>query len=168
MSGETQISEWRPVVGYEGLYEVSSIGEVRSLPRKTTRGCVLRQHPNRWGYLQIKLVANGISRTVAVYVLVTAAFLGPRPPGLETRHLDGRQTRNCVSNLRYGTKSENAQDRLRHGYHNFANKTHCPQGHAYDSENTRRSPRGDRYCLTCKREKIRAWRARRKVEKYVR
>lgn len=94
-------------------------------------------------------------------MLVGEAFLGPRPDGLETRHLDGNPANNSARNLRYGTKSENAQDRVRHGHHENTLKTHCPQGHPYSGANLGRTPDGrQRYCKTCKREKIAAYRRR--------
>jgi hypothetical protein len=152
---------WLPVVGYEGFYEVSSEGQVRSLPRQGTRGRVLKPSRSRWGYMNIGLRKDGANRTRAAHMVVGEAFLGPRPAGLETRHLDGNPANNAAANLQYGTKSENARDRIRHGHHDQANKTHCPQMHPYDGDNLRRTPDGrQRYCLMCKRDKMRARRAR--------
>ena len=50
-----------------------------------------------------------------LHILLTDAHIGPRPGGMETRHLDGNPMNNHISNLRYGTRKENAQDRIRHG-----------------------------------------------------
>ena len=157
------IEQWLPVPGYELCYQVSSAGRVWSIPRYKTRGGYLRPSVSRWGYLQVGLCRDSKTSTRFVHCLVAAAFLGPRPDGLEVRHLDGNPRNNVVPNLRYGTKSENAQDRLRHGHHAEAAKTHCPRNHPYDEANTRYDQRGSRYCLACKREKIREWRKRRKA-----
>lgn len=137
--------EWRPVVGYEGLYEVSSQGDVRSWRWKSGPR-LLRPATHPDGHLQLNIGR----RSLFVHQLVAAAFLGPRPVGLETRHLDGNPANNTPSNLRYGTRAENAQDMVLHGQHWNAAKTHCPQGHAYTPENSRRYRTG-RVCRACER-----------------
>jgi hypothetical protein len=160
MTPDTDI-EWRPVAGYEETYSVSSTGLVRSHPRHGTLGGILRPHQSKWGYMNVLLTQNSKPWTVTVHLLVARAFLGPRPEGMETRHLDGDPTNNHASNLRYGTKSENARDRIRHGNHSNASKTHCKNGHPFDEENTGRAKGGrERYCRICKRENAVAhWRA---------
>lgn len=89
-------------------------------------------------------------------------FVGPPPPGLEVRHLDGVSHNNLLSNLVYGTHLENMRDRLIHGTHHEVNKTHCPQGHPYSAVNTYlEPPRNNRKCRTCRRERnLRAYYAR--------
>src|SRR6266576_797367 len=101
---------WRAVIGYEGLYEVSDLGRVRSLPtndRWRRNGRILNQatHPN--GYKQVGL-SNAFrrKRTWTVHHLVLTAFIGPRPVGLESRHLDGNPGNNTPGNLAWGTRSE--------------------------------------------------------------
>jgi len=92
-------------------------------------------------------------------MMMMLAFIGPRPDGLETRHLDGNPTHNHLSNLAYGTHRENALDMIRHGQSHNANKTHCPQGHPYNEANTRqvnvKGRTGFRVCRTCERERAR-------------
>ena len=111
--------EWRPIPGYESRYEVSSLGRVRSW--LTYRGKpgprILKPviKPNG-GHLNYALTsADGALRFHTGHRLVLSAFVGPLPAGLETRHLDGDPTNNALSNLRYGTKSENCRDRVDHG-----------------------------------------------------
>ena len=119
------MEEWRPVSGYEGLYEVSSLGRVRSLPRvweqvskhgtlhkHTSSGRTLKPGLTRQGYPSVVL---GRRRTRLVHRLVAEAFLGPCPAGKEVRHLDGTRTNNTISNLAYGTRSENIADAKLHG-----------------------------------------------------
>jgi len=119
--------EWRPVVGYEGTYEVSSLGRVKSLVRPGRRQeMVLKPGVDGGGYLNVGPCRDGISRTTEVHQIVAAAFLGPRPDGLETRHLDGDQTNNAIGNLAYSTHAENEFDQVRHGTHPQASKTQCP------------------------------------------
>jgi hypothetical protein len=92
---------------------------------------------------------------------VAEAFHGPRPVGLEVRHLDGDSLNNAASNLRYGTRTENLLDAVEHGTHYNAKKTRCPQGHLYDETNTRVSTTtGERSCRTCARASKRRQRER--------
>jgi hypothetical protein len=67
------------------------------------------------GYCTVGLSAGGKQRIVSVHRLVLTAFVGPCPPGMETRHLDGDRTNNHIGNLSWGTKKENGADRVRHG-----------------------------------------------------
>lgn len=128
-------------------YEVSDRGRVRSWRRRTSP-LVLRQGLNPKGYPMVALQGEEGQRTRQVHRLVADAFLGPRPPGLVTRHVNGDQTDNRATNLAYGTRSENEHDKVRHGTHPQANRTECTNGHPYDEANTRRY-RGRRYCITC-------------------
>jgi hypothetical protein len=109
--GRVVNEEWR---SFDGDYEVSSFGRVRSRPRRRTKGGILRLHLNRYGYPEVKL---GGKRTTLVHVMVATAFLGPRPAGKEVRHLDGDPTNNRPENLAWGTHLENVHDTIRHGRH---------------------------------------------------
>ena len=81
---------WLPVADYEGLYEVSDLGQVRSLPRRTTSGRVLKPQPvSESRHLEASLSRNGKVSRQLVHRLVLAAFVGPCPEGEEVRHLDG-------------------------------------------------------------------------------
>jgi hypothetical protein len=160
--------EWRPVVGFEGLYEVSDYGNVRSVDHwvmRTSsrnpnslkpflvRGRTKSTYMHKRGYPAVSLVRENKSKTHYVHSLVAAAFLGPRLDGQEVRHLDG-DARNChIGNLAYGTSLENAADMRRHGTHHNTRKTHCRRGHAYDAENTYIDPGGGRYCNACRRSR---------------
>lgn len=104
---------WKPVSGLEQLYEVSCAGRVRGLKR----GKILRIRKDRYGYVQY-LLSNGKTKLYrTAHSLVAQEFIGPRPHGLEVRHLNGNPSDNRVENLRYGTHQENAQDMLKHGTH---------------------------------------------------
>ncbi len=67
------------------------------------------------GYLSVTAKKNGRRRTITLHILITDAYLGPRPAGLETRHLDGDKMNNDIGNLSYGTHQENVQDSIKHG-----------------------------------------------------
>jgi hypothetical protein len=114
---------WQPVRGYEGLYEVSDLGKVRSLPRRKRNGVVWAKKPSyirktpigAQGYPVVDLKHNGHRKTFTVHTLVLTAFVAPRPPGQECRHLNGIRADSRLCNLAWGTPSENDQDRKRHG-----------------------------------------------------
>lgn len=148
------VEDWRPVVGYEGFYEVSSAGRVRSVARRRGArvGHVLRQHPLSNGlYLKVELHRDGVRQTCPTHRLVGEAFLGPLPDGLETRHLNGNGLDNNLSNLKYGTRVENQQDSIAHGTHislRTKARTHCANGHEYTPQNTRLT-NGVRVCRRC-------------------
>lgn len=123
----THTEQWRPIPGWEGLYEVSSFGRVRSVARTvqaTNRTMhykpkVLKQNIDSGGYAQVTLCDHAKRRTVGVHVLVATAFLGDRPQGADICHNDGRATHNHPHNLRWGSRSENCKDKKKHGTHNF-------------------------------------------------
>lgn len=149
---ELKSEEWRDVVGYEGSYRVSSLGRVYSIPRpKLPRGHMKVLYINPQGYPTVSLHQKRHQSTFKVHTLVTAAFIGPRPLELVTRHLDGVSVNSKPSNLRYGTRSENAEDCVRHGRNKQANQTHCVNGHPFSPENTKLRKGKFRQCLTCHR-----------------
>lgn len=102
---------WKPVVGDEGIYEVSSFGRVRSVPRGGRRSVVLRPSIDKKGYARVDLRGS----TKKVHRLVLTAFDRPANPGEEGAHLDGNPSNNCRENLAWKTSSENKDDQRRHG-----------------------------------------------------
>ena len=150
---------WLPVVGWEGHYEVSDMGRVRSVERvvymgrghnRRAKSVMLRQHAPNY-YMTLHLSRDGKPKLFYTHQLVAAAFIGERN-GLDVLHTNGDYHDNRASNLRYGTKSANTYDSIRHGTHFNASKTHCKHGHEFSPENTRHRPgRGGRVCRTCVR-----------------
>lgn len=104
------MEEWRPVVGYEGLYEVSSTGLVRSVDRCLVnslgkvvhlKGKILKGGDNGKGYRYVFLQKDGTSKNISVHRLVAEAFI-PRPEGLyEVNHKDEDKSNNSVDNLEW-------------------------------------------------------------------
>jgi hypothetical protein len=157
-------TEWRDIPGYEGLYQVSDEGCVRSLRRG-----VLKQRPNRSGYPAVNLYKAGAASTQPVHRVVATTFLSDSYfPGSEVCHNDGNPNNNAVGNLRWGTRSDNIRDSVKHGTHANHRKTHCSRGHLFDDDNTNitttaKSGGPQRNCRTCNREAVRRRRAESKM-----
>lgn len=161
---------WLPVVGWEGLYEVSDHGRVRSLDREfiNARG-QLRTHKGRvltakvapsTGYRVCTLVDATQRRKLyaLIHRLVLEAFVGPCPAGLECCHNDGDRGNATLRNLRWDTRAANTLDAVRQRTNLNARKTTCPEGHPYDAVTYHKAPgrNPSRYCKRCKAAKDKA------------
>lgn len=110
--------EWRVIPGFDGRYEASDQGRIRSLvgrhgPRKTPH--MLTQFPNG-NYIKATVTRpDGTYYPAGVHTLIAAAFHGPCPPGLECAHLDGDTTNNVPSNLLWATPLVNGGHKVLHG-----------------------------------------------------
>lgn len=164
------VERWLPIPDWEGSYEASSLGRVRSLDRllrqrsgilRRHRGRVLSQSPSGSGYLKVAL---GRGNTKYVHQLVLMAFVGRRPLGMEACHANGHLTDNRASNLTWDTSTMNKLDRIRHGTDPHSRRTVCPLGHSLIAPNlvAREVRRGYRACLACNRAQSSGWLARRR------
>jgi len=118
---EIEGEEWRDVLGWEGLYEVSNMGRVRCLPRNGRQARIVKPYLNRKDYprLMVSLINGrrkhgGREEFPTVHRIVLEAFVGPRPPGMEACHYNGDACDNRLANLRWDTKMGNVADRRRH------------------------------------------------------
>jgi hypothetical protein len=100
------IEVWAPVRGYEGVYEVSSLGSVRRCDSYHASPKTLKPADKR-GYLQVCLSMGGAMCTFTVHRLVCEAFIGPRPDGMDINHKNGNKADNSAANLEYVTHAEN-------------------------------------------------------------
>lgn len=98
---------WKPVLGYEGQYEVSNKGRVRSHVAKRPLH-ILSQYRRKDGYLQVQLKVNQKPNNRLVHTLVDEAFNGPRVSGFEVNHVDGNKANNLIENLERITHQQNA------------------------------------------------------------
>lgn len=119
---------WLPVPGWDDMYEVSSLGEVKSIERwvshpaggmRLVKERILSQWFQR-GYPSVCLSNTKKKRKICtVHRLVLEAFIGPRPAGMECCHADGDRENNNLENLRWGTREENRADTERLRITNF-------------------------------------------------
>ncbi len=123
--------EWRPVVGYEGYYEVSSLGRVRGVDRKDARGAfrpgIIRKTriDKRTGYEYVYLRKDGAEKNCTVHRLVAQAFI-PIPDGeVEVNHINENRTDNRAENLEWVTRAQNSN----HGHHNERLKRSTTNSH---------------------------------------
>ena len=116
--------EWRAVPGFDGWYDVSSLGRVRSWKKRNGRNDaaerlttprMLATGKSSKGYSSVTLHRNGRDIPFSVHRLVLTAFVGPRPRGNQCRHMDRCKANNALTNLRWGTGVENCDDKRRHG-----------------------------------------------------
>lgn len=108
---------WKDVVGYEGLYQVSNKGNVRSVDRyvphkifgkKFCKGCLIIPHITNAGYYRVNLSKGNKYTSYDIHRLVAIAFLGvSEASNLEVNHIDENKLNNDVSNLEWVTKSQN-------------------------------------------------------------
>ena len=125
---------WKPIPGYEGFYEVSNTGIVRSMTREVphglgeayrhVKGQVMSSKPANNGYPAVMLSRQGGKKLCTVHRLVMLAFIGPCPGNQEVAHADGNRLNPCLENLRYATRKENVADAVAHGTapHGYKNK----------------------------------------------
>lgn len=122
--------EWRPIPGYEGLYEVSNMGRVKSLKRYKRNHSVLQEVPekilagevNHGGYLIFNLCKDGKAHNCQAHQLVAKAFI-PNPENkLYVDHFDTNKLNNKVNNLEWATFEENANNELTKMHNSKAKK----------------------------------------------
>ena len=100
---------WKDVLGYEGHYKASNLGNVWSV----RRGKMMVQGLNKFGYCRIGLYKDGKPKSFGVHRLVLAAFTGKF--GLEVNHIDGIKTNNNIENLEWVNRSENLKHAIKNG-----------------------------------------------------
>lgn len=153
---------WRAVVGWEGFYEVSNQGRVRSLDRLVAmnprtkylrRGQIVQSRRQKSGHRRVTFKLNDVKDDRGLHRVVLESFVGPCPEGMEGCHGDGDPTNNRVENLRWDTHTGNLADMRVHGTHHCSKKETCPRGHLLAGANLHaRHLKGEgRKCLACHR-----------------
>lgn len=115
---------WKAIPGYEGYYEASDAGVIRSVDRVVPHGIhgtckqkgrVLRYAKDAKGYPRVALSDGTKLRTYTIHRLIAHTFMSPRPDGHQINHMNGIKTDNRVDNLEYCTPSENSLHSFRIG-----------------------------------------------------
>ena len=101
------MEQWKDVEGYEGLYIVSNYGRIKSLPRETTKGKIIKQMQDKDGYFKVCLSKNNIRKTHFVHRLVATAFIKKPFDKNIINHIDENKQNNCVLNLEWCTTKYN-------------------------------------------------------------
>lgn len=113
---------WRPVVGYEGKYEVSNLGRFRRIGgrarEKVVKYYLLKGSITVYGYNHIVFHRDGKQKSFRSARIVMQAFRGPCPAGMEVLHRNSRRTDDRLCNLRYGTRADNELDKVLAGTSN--------------------------------------------------
>ncbi|MBH4603004.1 NUMOD4 motif-containing HNH endonuclease [Staphylococcus aureus] len=113
---------WKDVPGYEGYYQASNLGRIKSTERIVKHNCggpkkisgrILKGHVNKHGYLRVDLSKEGIRKSFSIHRIVAMAFLGGTD--LVVNHIDGIKTNNNINNLEYVTPQENTAHAVRTG-----------------------------------------------------
>lgn len=132
-----------------GDYEVSTWGRVRK------DGELLKLTEQK-GYLHFGVLTPEGRKKRQVHVVVLETFVGPRPQGHVTRHMDNNGLNDYVENLRWSTQKDNIADKKKYGTDYNAAKTHCPQGHTYSDayRYTDKNGHARRMCRTCQIKRV--------------
>lgn len=107
---------WKDIIGYEGLYQISNYGRVKSFHQyKGTNKRILTPRKMKAGHFQVNLCKNKTKKNYLIHRLLMKAFVGSCPNKMECCHNDGNPTNNHISNLRYDTHKSNQSDMKKHG-----------------------------------------------------
>lgn len=113
------MEKWLPIHGYEGIYEVSDLGNIKRVgawmdnwgKKRLPTGKYIKPQLKGEGYAGLALCKEGISKQTYFHVIVARAFLGEKPEGKEPNHKNGNKWDNRAENLEYLTHQENCQHR---------------------------------------------------------
>ena len=132
---QTMTEAWQPVRDYEGFYEVSDQGRVRSL----RSGRLMSLSTSNTGYMQLNLSGKPARKLRHAHRLVLEAFVGPCPVGMEGCHTNGNRSDNRLSNLRWDTRTGNMADAIAHGTTNRGERNPHTKFTELDVHNIRQS-----------------------------
>ena len=102
---------WIDIEGYEGVYQVSNLGRVKSLNyHRSGKEKIMTPNLTKKGYLRIRLMSNGKTERYLVHRLVAQAFIPNHQNKPQVNHIDGNPSNNCVDNLEWCTNKENCNN----------------------------------------------------------
>lgn len=135
--GNRRKEEWKWIPGYEGYYQASTKGNIRSVDRivkcannstRTSKGKIIKQFINQHGYYQLRLNKNGGGKTFKVHQIIAITFLNHTPNGHKfvVDHIDNNPLNNNLQNLQIITKRRNSIRSPKRGkYSNYPGVTFC-------------------------------------------
>jgi HNH endonuclease/NUMOD4 motif-containing protein len=106
------MAKWKPVLGYESVYEASDEGQIRRIDT----GRILKPGRSKTDYLNVGLSKDGVIKHYSVHRLVAEAFLGKRPDGMFVNHINSIPSDNRPENLEYVTPKGNIEHSIKHGH----------------------------------------------------
>lgn len=111
--------EWRPIPGYEGYYEASNVGRIKSIThlkknKQVHHGQMRRYYITNAGYLCVDLYGQQGHKKATVHSLIALTYLGNPPNSYEVNHRDGNKLNNNINNLEYVTRSQNVKHAISH------------------------------------------------------
>jgi len=115
------MEKWKDIKNYEGIYQVSDLGRIKSLARNTTSGGIIKQNKSRF-YLSVCLSKDGYLKSFSVHRLVLSTFVENPKDKKYVNHIDGNKFNNKLENLEWTTPSENKLHAIKNGF------THTPKG----------------------------------------
>jgi len=117
------MENWKPIIGFENYYEISNLGNVRSLIRKGKTAYGVREYGGNFikpflsssGYPAINLTKKGYRKQFHIHSLLLKTFIGECPKNMEACHNNGIRTDFRLENLRWDTRKNNHKDQILHG-----------------------------------------------------
>ncbi len=148
---------WKDIEGYEGYYQVSNMGRVKSLDRVVphgrcgtiTRKEKILKHGNSKGYDMVVLCVEHKRKAITVHKLVAEAFISKKESHMQVNHIDGNPKNNVVSNLEWCTSQENTIHALKNNIikNKFSKKEILEIKHKYNEENVTRKELAKQYSV---------------------
>lgn len=124
---------WKPIPRFNNLVEASNLGRIRTVDRvvksrggtRVVKGRLVKFRTHPWGYYWCEFMVEAKGYWDFVHRLVAEAFIGPCPNKYYVLHGDNNPKNNAITNLRYGTPSENSADKLIHGTQPLGESVYC-------------------------------------------
>lgn len=140
---------WKDIEGYEGLYQVSNLGRVKSLERKckvlngyrTVNERIRSLNKNRYGYITVSLNKNNKTKICTIHRLVAIAFIENPENKIQVNHIDGDKSNNTVDNLEWVSQEENMQHAVNTGLLKFTEERNYKISSALKYKNKTQSHR---------------------------
>lgn len=109
------MEEWKDIKGYEGLYQVSNMGRIKSL--KNNKETILKPYRVSTGYYKIDLRKKGVRKIKPIHRLIADAFIDNPDSLTDVNHIDGNKANNTILNLEWTTRADNIKHSYKHKLH---------------------------------------------------